>query len=38
MHIWPRRTRCDAAANAAMSVHASWVASVLGVGVVWKWS
>ena len=27
-----------AAANAAMSVHASWVASSEGLGTVWKWS
>ena len=26
------------AAKAAISVHASWVASSVGSGVVWKWS
>ncbi|GMA88354.1 hypothetical protein GCM10025868_36040 [Angustibacter aerolatus] len=38
VHIWPRRTREDAAANAAISVHASCVASSVGSGTVWKWS
>src|SRR5690606_41678527 len=28
----------DALPISAMSVHASWVASSLGTGVVWKWS
>jgi hypothetical protein len=38
VHIWPRRTRLVAAPNAAISVQASWVASSLGTGTVWKWS
>src|SRR5579859_1941808 len=38
VHIWPSRTRSVAAANAAISVHASCVASCVGTGTVWKWS
>jgi hypothetical protein len=38
VHIWPSRTRLVAAPNAAISVHASCVASSLGTGTVWKWS
>src|SRR6185437_5642435 len=38
VHIWPSRTRLVAAANAAISVHASCVASWVGTGTVWKWS
>ena len=38
VHIWPSRTRDVAAPNAAISDHASWVASSDGSGVVWKWS
>ena len=38
VHIWPIRTREVVAAKAAMSVHASWVASSEGTGTVWKWS
>src|SRR5690554_1647197 len=38
VHIWPRRMRVVDAAKAAISDHASWVASSLGRGVVWKWS
>ncbi|BDZ55269.1 hypothetical protein GCM10025870_23420 [Agromyces marinus] len=39
VHICPRRTREVEAAYAAMSDHASWVASdSLGTGTVWKWS
>ena len=38
VHIWPSRMRAVDAANAAISVHASWVASSLGTGIVWKWS
>ena len=38
VHIWPSRTRPVTAAKAAISVHASWVASSLGTGTVWKWS
>ena len=38
VHIWPSRIRPVTAANAAIRVHASWVASSLGIGTVWKWS
>ena len=38
VHICPRRTRRVEAAYAAMSAHASWVASSDGLGTVWKWS
>ena len=38
VHIWPSLTRLVAAANAAISVHASCVASCVGTGTVWKWS
>src|SRR5690606_2294628 len=38
VHIWPSRTREVLAANAAMRVHASWVAAWECSGVVWKWS
>ncbi len=38
VHIWPSRTRSVAAAKAAISDHASWVASSVGTGTVWKWS
>jgi hypothetical protein len=38
VHIWPRRTRDVVAANAAIRVHASCVASWVGTGTVWKWS
>ncbi len=38
VHIWPSLTRLVAAAYAAISVHASWVASWVGTGTVWKWS
>ena len=38
VHIWPSFTRLVAAAYAAISVHASWVASCVGTGTVWKWS
>ena len=38
VHICPSLTRLVAAANAAISVHASWVASWVGTGTVWKWS
>src|SRR5690606_24146129 len=38
VHIWPSRTCSVAAANAAISVHASWVAWSVGAGTVWKWS
>ena len=38
VHIWPSRTRLVAAPNAAISVQASWVASSVGTGTVWKWS
>ena len=38
VHIWPSFTRLVAAANAAISVHASCVASWVGTGTVWKWS
>src|SRR5487761_800095 len=38
VHICPSRTRLVAAANAAISVHASCVASCVGTGTVWKWS
>ena len=38
VHIWPSRIRLVEAANAAIRVQASCVASSVGVGVVWKWS
>ena len=38
VHIWPMRMRDVVAANADISVHASWVASSVGTGTVWKWS
>src|SRR6185437_9033877 len=38
VHIWPSRTLSVAAPSAAISVHASWVASWVGTGTVWKWS
>ena len=38
VHIWPSRTRSVTAPNAETSVQASWVASSLGTGTVWKWS
>ena len=38
VHIWPSLIREVLAANAAISVHASWVASSVGIGTVWKWS
>jgi hypothetical protein len=38
VHIWPSRTVAVAAASAAINVHASCVASSVGVGIVWKWS
>lgn len=38
VHICPSRTRPVTAAKADIMVHASWVASWLGMGTVWKWS
>ena len=38
VHICPSRMREVEAANAAISVQASWVASSVGTGTVWKWS
>ena len=38
VHIWPNRTRSVTAPKADISVHASWVASSVGTGTVWKWS
>ena len=38
VHICPSRTRLVAAASAAIRVQASWVASAVGIGTVWKWS
>src|ERR1700733_7696093 len=38
VHIWPSLTRLVVAAKAAISVHASCVASCVGTGTVWKWS
>ncbi len=38
VHICPIRMRLVVAANAAISVHASCVASSVGTGTVWKWS
>src|ERR1700677_4554554 len=38
VHICPSFTRLVVAASAAISVHASWVASWVGTGTVWKWS
>jgi hypothetical protein len=38
VHIWPSRIRVVEAANADISDHASWVASSVGTGTVWKWS
>ena len=38
VHICPSRTRPVTAASALISDQASWVASSLGTGTVWKWS
>ena len=38
VHIWPSLIRDVVAANADINVHASWVASSVGTGTVWKWS
>ena len=38
MHICPSRIRSVTAPNAAISDHASYVASSVGTGTVWKWS
>ncbi len=38
VHICPNLTRSVTAAKADISVQASWVASSVGTGTVWKWS
>jgi hypothetical protein len=38
VHIWPSRMRDVVAPSAAMSDHASCVASSVATGTVWKWS
>ena len=38
VHICPKLDPVVVAASAAISVHASWVASSVGIGTVWKWS
>ena len=38
VHIWPSLIRDVVAAYADISDHASWVASPVGIGTVWKWS